>query len=968
VAHTLLDDLKQQIAGRKAVFVVGAGVSIQASGRHPCASWTGLLHNGAERCSELNQGLKDKWLDTAKWEIDSGDTDEMITAAERITTKLGGRTGGEYRRWLRESVGAIGTKPEGRAVLEALQGLALPIATTNYDGLIEEVSGRKPVTWRDTAAVERVLRGDDDGVLHLHGYWEQPESVVLGIRSYEEVLGSEHAQEVLRSLQMMTTVVFVGCGAGLSDPNFGALLHWTGSVFRNSEYRRYRLALDGEREALQKEHPEAQRIYLIGFGPTHDDLPAFLRSLAPATIVTTPPDPPRSAPPAPVPLPAKPPWCFGRDVEIEQLVSAILADPPQPMPILGTAGIGKTTLCLWALHDKRVARRYGTRRYFTRCDGIQSRTALASEIARHLGLDPSPMVENAALAALESAPAVLALDNLETPHDQEPRQVEELLGNLSSVPGLALVISMRGNRRPADVAWMDALRPQPLDLEAARRLFVSIAGKGFERDSKLDSLVNAVDRVPLAVTLLAHEAEGGPSLSGLWTRWQQKGTELLRYADGDDRLTNIELSYEISITGKRMTDEARRLLSVLALLPNGVAEGDLAAVAPEESEATAPILRQTGLAFDEAERLRLLAPLREYVRRKRPSGLADSQRVANFYLTLARDLGSRVGREGGEHAARRLTPEVGNVEQMVTQSLGTEVHDLAVEGAIAWAEMVRLTGAGTPRPLEEAAKAESFRENWLSAARCIKSLGGIALDRSEHEQARSSLEHALSLFRQVCNSIGEANCLDSLGDIAFERSEYEQAQARYEEALPLYRQVSSVLGEANCLRSLADIAFARSEYEQARARYEEALPLYRRIGSVLGEANCSQGLGDVALARSEHEQAKAHYEEALDLHRRVGSVLGEANCIQGLGDIALKESERDAAQGRFEQALALYERISEPYSIGLSHVRLARITDDRESRTRHLHEARVCFEKINRPDLVTQLGKEFGEKTKMGAG
>src|SRR5438045_1484143 len=153
------------------------------------------------------------------WEIDSGDLDNMLSAAEKITRKLGK---GEYARWLRESVGSLRAKDA--EVLHALHGLGIPIATTNYDDLIEEATAIPAVTWRESSKVERVLRGDDGGVLHLHGYWDEPASVVLGIRSYEAVLGDEHAQTVLKALAMTKTLIFIGFGVGLDDPNFGQLL------------------------------------------------------------------------------------------------------------------------------------------------------------------------------------------------------------------------------------------------------------------------------------------------------------------------------------------------------------------------------------------------------------------------------------------------------------------------------------------------------------------------------------------------------------------------------------------------------------------------------------------------------------------------------------------------------------------------------------------------------------------------
>jgi tetratricopeptide (TPR) repeat protein len=950
----LLDDLKEQISTRNAVAIVGAGVSILATERAPCASWTGLLHDGAARCAGLYPDLAAKWRERVEGEIDSGDLDDMLSAAEKITAKLGGKSGGEYRRWLRESVGSLKTKAAD--VLHALRDLRIPIATTNYDGLIEAATGLPPVTWRETAKVERVLRGDDAGILHLHGYWDDPASVILSIRSYETVLGDEHAQAVLKALTVTKTLVFIGFGAGLGDPNFGQLLAWTGRVFAGSEYRRFRLAHDGECAGLRKQHPPEQRIFVLGYGADFPDLPAFLRTLAAAKPAPKPPRPFVSTGSAALP---GLPWCFGRETEREALVANLLSERPQPFPVLGTAGIGKTTITLAALYEQRVAARYGARRYFVRCDGAKSQEALVGAIAAALGLEPGPQLEATLLQRLSESLSLLVLDNLETPWEADQLKVEDFLGRLAALPNLALVVSIRGGERPAGVAWLDALRPNPLDLSAARQTFLAIAGRKFEADEKLDLLLNAVDRVPLAVVLQAHQAEGEPDLVGLWQRWQEERVAMLRRADASDRLTNIELSYELSYTGKRMTDDAQRLLSVLALLPNGIGQKDLAAVAPAAPLLAAAALRKSGLAFDEGSRLRVLAPVRDYMRSRHPAADADVAAALRFYLKMARDSGPKVGATGGDEAAGLLSAEAGNVEEMILRGLTGPAAAYAVEAAIGMAEYIRLTGAAGGFTLSECAKWARGSDDALREANCIQSLGNIALARSDHERARRRYEEALPLYRRVGDILGGANCIWSLGCAALERSDHEQARSRYEEALPLYRRVGSVLGEANCICRLGDIALERSEHEEARNRYEDAQSLFRRVGDALGEANCICRLGDIALERSEHDQARNRYEDALPLYRRIGYVLGEANCIQGLGDIALRQSDSEQAAKLFRQALSMYERRSEPYSIGWSHVRLARLAAPGPERLQHVAAARACFIQVNLPDLVRKVDDEF---------
>jgi len=228
----------------------------------------------------------------------------MISAAEAVTDELGGRKDGKYRRWLEDTVGAL--EVQDRSVLEAIAGLGLPIATTNYDGLLEAVTGWSPVTWKDPALVQKALREKPPPkkILHLHGYWEQPESVVLGIRSYEDLLRDEAAQALQTAVGTLKSLIFIGCGAGLEDPNFGALLAWLGKCFSGSSFRHFRLCLDSELDDLRAQHGKAKdRVMPVAYGADHGELAGFLQDLAPPSasapsLATTSPDAPSAPKPA----------------------------------------------------------------------------------------------------------------------------------------------------------------------------------------------------------------------------------------------------------------------------------------------------------------------------------------------------------------------------------------------------------------------------------------------------------------------------------------------------------------------------------------------------------------------------------------------------------------------------------------------------------------------------------------------
>jgi hypothetical protein len=274
-----LEDLKDQIALQRAVVFVGTGVSWGAS-MTPLAGWRRFLEEGIALCESLRGvTLPKTWAQRQRTALSENDLDEWIGIAEQISLKLGGVSGGEFRRWLADTVGKL--EPKKRGTIEALGALGVPLVTTNYDNLIEDVTGRKTITWRQENKVNKFIQQRRLlDVLHIHGHWEESESVILGVRSYDRIIGHEHAQATLRTLLMSGTAVFIGYGAGLDDPNFSLLRAWMEDVLRGVEHRHYRLCLAAEEEQIAHAHHHDERIVPLVYGSSHEDLEAFLRSLA----------------------------------------------------------------------------------------------------------------------------------------------------------------------------------------------------------------------------------------------------------------------------------------------------------------------------------------------------------------------------------------------------------------------------------------------------------------------------------------------------------------------------------------------------------------------------------------------------------------------------------------------------------------------------------------------------------------
>jgi tetratricopeptide (TPR) repeat protein len=659
-------------------------------------------------------------------------------------------------------------------------------------------------------------------------------------------------------------------------------------------------------------------------------------------------------------VPFPPADFLGRDADVTALLGFL--PPTRPacaVLIQGPPGIGKTALTkAIANHERIVAHFCSDNRWFVELETATTAALLQDTIIRKLGGDPQQGFR-ATLVLLRQRPGLLVLDNLETPWDPvtERQATEETLAALAAIPGLTLLASFRGRDRVGGPKWalvhpVDRLKP-PLDKE----LFCRIANCDFGNDSHLQSFLSALEGIPLVIELVAAQAYGTSSLTALWERWKKVGSELAAHPDFKaERRTSLPHSIELSLKSSRMNAAAYRLFCLLGQLPAGLVAEDRDALLGTDGFDAQDRLRRIGLAIERGDRLDLLSPIREHARRRHVPSAPDDTAWPTYYLDLTRRLGTTIGTAADRGALTRLAPEFANVAAAIGFMLSAGRLDATMEAMEGFGRLAYMASIPTSA-FRDVANECRMAGDVLGEANCIKSLGDIALRRSDHDTARNAYKEALPLYRRVGSELGEANSIQSLGDIALAISDHDAARKAYEEALPLYRQVGSVLGEANCIQGLGDIALARSDHDAARRDYEDALSLYRRFGSALGEANCIRGIGDIcirgigdiALAISDHDAAYRAYEDALPIYRKVGDVLGEANCIWSLGQVALARSDHDAARKAYENALPIYRKVGDVLGEanciwGLGNIALAR--SDHDAARKAYEEVLLVYRKV----------------------
>ncbi len=270
------------------VVVVGTGIAINATGEAH-ASWLGLLKHGIRHLIS-NHIITPQWGHELEEGVDAAfspfQLQKALEFAENIEQTFKMSNGKLLAPWLESAFASFKMRNEERAKapLEALRDLheaGALIVTTNYDSLLSDfLPGTPPVTWEEHERFLRVITRQDPGILHIHGHWQRPSSIVLGRSSYDRVVADKKFQELFKTLWLNSSWIYVGCGDGLDDPNLGRLLAWS-NEWGKSSLPDYFLAQEDKAKEINARLERPLNLCCVGY-PTQDDLPVVLRSVTPA--------------------------------------------------------------------------------------------------------------------------------------------------------------------------------------------------------------------------------------------------------------------------------------------------------------------------------------------------------------------------------------------------------------------------------------------------------------------------------------------------------------------------------------------------------------------------------------------------------------------------------------------------------------------------------------------------------------
>jgi len=330
---------------------------------------------------------------------------------------------------------------------------------------------------------------------------------------------------------------------------------------------------------------------------------------------------------------------YGADGALAVAQSWLTSAPSACLTLLGTAGVGKTTLAAQLATEAEASPAFPGGVVWVSLDGVETHDPdwVAAQLLVAL---EAPRTRTAALESLRRAlqrqpPTLFVLDACERSHGALARHLGDWLALARDSAWLVT------SRRALGIRAESLLPLEPLAPEAALSLFVHrarLARRGWtpgdEDLTALRAIAERLDRLPLALELaaarLAHTTPAALA-KALAQRLVLRG--------GDDRPRRHQSLEAAADSMLAMLDETlQRDLFALSLASTTILPDMAAAVlarAPAEVEPTLRALVEAGLARVDGDGIRLYAAVRELCR-SRHDALADAGAMhARFARWLA---------------------------------------------------------------------------------------------------------------------------------------------------------------------------------------------------------------------------------------------------------------------------------------------------------------------------------------------
>lgn len=680
--------------------------------------------------------------------------------------------------------------------------------------------------------------------------------------------------------------------------------------------------------------PELQRVYV--------DL-----------LAGRPPDLPRGAlttPVVPRQLPADTDVFAGRDAALKQL-EALLDDQDGSMlhplivaAIVGTAGVGKTTLAIhWAY---RVADRFPDGNLYVNLRGFDPSgppTEPAEVVRRFLdALGVSPPAIPASVEAqvgmyrslLAGRRMLLLLDNA--------RDADQVAPLLPGAPGCLVLVTSR-NQLSGLVAA--GARPITLDLLSHDESVQMLAQRlGLERVAAepdvIAEIVARCARLPLALAIVAARAVANPEFPLSTLAEQLRGARRrLDELDGGDTATDARAVFSWSY--RSLDAPAARLFRLLGLHPGpDVTVQAAASIAGKPVAHVRPLLAQLVRAnllsehtpgqYTFHDLLRAFSSELTETEDSASDRHAATQRMLDHYLHTAcnADLllfphGERImlttpepgvcTEDPGDHdqAMAWFTAEHPVLLAVIEQAARTGFHRHACQ--LAWAVFVFLHRKGhwQERAATQHVALDAARHlgDACAQARSHRYLGSAYADLGREDDAHIHLRHALELANDVGDPVEQAWCHYYRELLYGMHGRDAEALDSAQQALQLFQVADDRTGHAIALTDVGWYLGRLGRHRQAVELCQQALCLHEELDNRPYQAHTWSCLSEIYQQLGDQPRSIDSMRRALDLFRELGDRFGEASALAKLSELHSNAGDPDAAHDASRAAHAVLSEL-----------------------------------------------------------
>lgn len=606
------------------------------------------------------------------------------------------------------------------------------------------------------------------------------------------------------------------------------------------------------------------------------------RSITPARALI-----PRKLPPRPA--------CFGRESQLSDIVSILDQVSPPVVVIYGAGGIGKSTVALVTLEQELMKARYGSLRIWIDCStALPGLEGFLDLIFVALGHKPSAepnQTINRLFSALEKASGpmrpLMVLDHFESIWDQigSREEIKDALNALSE--SISLLITSKHQDFPVLERGYKPFELRQLDALSARATFLHWRPQFEGVGKELDKFLSELDHYPLAIRLVAlASAASDRDVRRLRIRWREEQARWAKREDGQASALDLAISYSLHSKLLTHTDHAQKRLEVLQMIA-AVPDGLSMETMKDLLEADEVNLQKaidggllTSLVFeDHAHRLRMLSPIREYIRSRYPLSTQQRGELHDYYLCYleSRSLETELAYEN-EPNLLELMKEESNLDFVISDALRSKSEETCLRsiwmicyGPISYSsEVIKLA----------AERAGQLSEHPLQID-CLRHL--VAIRTNNLKSQYKHLEAAVDVFHQVgTQSLDQAECMEQFGDVLFSLKWPTSAKTEYIGAIEIFESLGERSRVGSILTKLGQLHFhliPDLNLSESLRYFNAALAIQRDLGDHTTECESFVAISECYGKLENFDASLAHLDRAILLSKTVH----ESPCAEQFG-------------------------------------------------------------------------------------